>query len=334
MFDHISFFSYRIPAPVTPEVIATRSLEHDYFATNFTDNGNVPDNMRHADFLISGSIDSFLRPPITPYALKNLYHMDSFSIFSCDSNFFTDRKDYDSFLIIYTYEGCGTLTYERKTYRLLPGSGFFIDCKKPHLYRSDTAATPGLEVCWKHSVLHFNGPLVQQLFDQYLANGSVCFSQPLNGAYQNSLEQLLTIYGTASPFQDYQAADCISSILTNLLLTTYQQRSDESVVPENLRYLIHYMNQHFSEALSLDYLAKFSGISKYYLSREFKKYTGFSPNDYLIQLRIEQAKYLLSSTTLPANKIAHMVGIHDVNNFTNLFKKKTGKTPGLYRNTH
>jgi AraC-like DNA-binding protein len=81
-------------------------------------------------------------------------------------------------------------------------------------------------------------------------------------------------------------------------------------------------------------MSKFSGISKYYLSREFKKYTGFSPNDYLIQLRVDHAKYLLLSTTLPANKISHIVGIHDMNNFNNLFKRKTGITPGKYRSSY
>lgn len=102
-------------------------------------------------------------------------------------------------------------------------------------------------------------------------------------------------------------------------------------VPENFHYLIKYMENNFSSHLSLDYLAHFTGISKYHFSREFKKYTGFSPNDYLVQLRIEHAKSLLLSTTIPANKIAHMTGIHDINNFTNLFKKKTGMTPGEYR---
>ena len=71
-----------------------------------------------------------------------------------------------------------------------------------------------------------------------------------------------------------------------------------------------------------------------HFSSEFKKYTGFSPNDYLITLRINRAKSMLKNTTLPAAKIAHEVGIHDLNNFTNLFKKKTGMTPILFRNSN
>ena len=93
------------------------------------------------------------------------------------------------------------------------------------------------------------------------------------------------------------------------------------------------MENNYQSHMSLDYLAEFACINKYYLSREFKKYTGFSPNDYLISLRINAAKNLLLNTALPASKIAHEVGIHDINNFTTLFKKKVGMTPIQFRNS-
>ena len=108
----------------------------------------------------------------------------------------------------------------------------------------------------------------------------------------------------------------------------------DSALPKNIRYLIKYMDSNFTQPLTLDFLSDFAGVSKYYLSREFKKYTGFSPNDYLITLRVNKAKSLLTNTTLPAVKIAHEVGIYDSNNFTNLFKRKTGMTPIQYRNCH
>ena len=87
------------------------------------------------------------------------------------------------------------------------------------------------------------------------------------------------------------------------------------------------------ESISLDRMAEMTNTSKYHLSKEFKRYTGFSPHDYLISIRIEQAQILLKSTTLPASKICHMVGVHDINNFNYLFKKKVGKTPIQFRNS-
>ncbi len=326
MFENTRFLSCQIKKPVTPTAISygfSSFPEQNTFHNKAIVRRNLPDNMKNADFFITGRMDVFLRPPVKDFALQNLYHMEAFSIFYCDKNFFTKRKDYNSYLILYTYEGGGLLEYEEKTYHLSAGDGFFIDCRQPHRYQTEGS-------CWKHSVFHLNGPLMSSVFNEYMQTGSAVFSQPITGNYQTGLERLLTVYSTAQPHRDWLASDCISHILTDLLLTSYSEHANSSV-PENLRYLIKYMENNFSSVLSLDFLSRFSGISKYYLSREFKKYTGFSPTDYLILLRVEHAKSLLRSTTLPANKIAHIAGIHDINNFNNLFKKKTGMTPGQYR---
>lgn len=343
MFDHIHFDTYMIPIPITPEVV-DRVLD----GKTFQDHGiplssrsnacephtRLPDeapaisgrpvNMQHADFYITGKLESFFRPPVSEFALEHLYYLEAFSIFHCEKHFFTRRRDYDSFLILYTYEGKGRLEYEGKTWHLGKNEGFFIDCKKPHLYSSDGC-------CWIHSVFHLNGAAVSNLFEHFLKNGSIVFSQPINGPYHTNLERLLTIYGTAFPYRDWQASDCISTLLTELLVSSLNTADKSAAVPENMQYLIHYMEKNYTAPLTLDFLAHFSGISRSHLTREFKKYTGFAPNDYLIGLRIEQARQLLLKTNLPANKIAYMVGIQDINNFTNLFKKKTGLTPGKYR---
>ncbi len=314
MFENIRFHSYQVTKPVTSEIIKSKLSGQSY-----------SDNIKKADFSISGSIDIFPKPPVKDFALQNLYYMEGFSIFTCEKNFFTQRRDYHSYLILYTYKGKGQLEYDGKIYRLSEGDGFFIDCRLPQLYRVEGDF-------WKHSVLHLNGPLIPALFKQFCSSGSVVFSQPISGGYQTGLEKLLSLYDTPHPYRDWLVSDCISNILTGLLADS--SAGSIPAIPDYLRNVIAYMENHFSSAITLDYLSRFSGISKYYLSREFKKYTGFSPNDYLISLRVEYAKNLLLSTSLPANKVAHIAGIHDMNNFTNLFKKKTGMTPGQFRKQH
>lgn len=210
----------------------------------------LPANMRNADYFIFGKMDTFSRPPVTDFALENLFYMEAFSIFTCPKGFFTNRKDYQSFLIIYTYEGNGGLEYMGKSYSLGPGDGFFIDCRVPHLYRT-------VGDVWKHGVFHLNGPLVPALFSRYMENGSVSFYQPFTGNYQKKLEELLSIYGSVQPCRDWLASDCISSILTDLLRNASEEKETDSPVPENLRYLIAYMEKHFTQALTLDFLPVF-----------------------------------------------------------------------------
>ncbi len=102
-------------------------------------------------------------------------------------------------------------------------------------------------------------------------------------------------------------------------------------MPDQLKYLVHYVNNNYTHELSLEFLSAFFGISKYHLCRSFKKYTGFTLNDYITQLRLEQAKELLRTTSLPANKICFMIGINDENYFYRLFKKHVGISPQKYR---
>ena len=93
-------------------------------------------------------------------------------------------------------------------------------------------------------------------------------------------------------------------MLNHLLLLTAPEEKGKINTPEYIRYLIKYMENNYTQKLTLDYLAEFACMNKYYLSKEFKKYTGFSPNDYLISLRINRAKQLLEGSSLPASKIA------------------------------
>lgn len=286
---------------------------------------SLPPNIRSAEIGFADRIQSFYRAPISDEIREHFYYLEDFSIFTCGGSFFTRRKDYDSYQIIYTYEGCAGLEYEGRTYTLNPGDGFFLDCRRPHYYYTKGGY-------WKHSVFHFNGPALPILYEEFLKTGSVIFHQPVTGSYQTHLEQLLEIYQSISPVRDYQASDCISTIVTDILVSAEERAvSQAGGQDENLRYLAYYMEQHFSEPLSLDFLSRLAGLSKFYLSRKFKKFKGFAPGDYLVHLRIERAKELLKSTELPAAKVGVIVGIGDVNNFTNLFRKKTGMTPGQYR---
>lgn len=336
MFDNITFYEYTLPRPITPQDISLERMkalrgQAGYDALIPIDLPledrsfeELPPQIRHSDFRLNGKTQSFSRPPVSSFAQENLFYMESFCISHCRKGFFTKRTLFPSYLIIYTYEGEGLLEYEGKKYHLSENDGFFIDCSRPQYYAT-------AKDLWVHGVLHLNGILVPRLFRQFLENGSVVFHQPLNGFYQSRLEELLNIYSTSQPYRDWQASNCISAILTDLLVSSLHTSEKNAAVPENMQYLIRYMETHYTQHMNLDYLSRFSGISRSSLTREFKKYTGFAPNDYLIQLRIEQAKKLLRNTSLPANKICHMVGIPDINNFTNLFRKKTGMTPGSYQ---
>jgi AraC-like DNA-binding protein len=87
----------------------------------------------------------------------------------------------------------------------------------------------------------------------------------------------------------------------------------------------------YTQQFDLDQFAKVVGLSKYYLERVFKKATGLSPYQYVMQLRVERAKFLLASTPRPIIDISMELGFFDQSHFTNAFKHFTGTSPLAYR---
>ena len=83
--------------------------------------------------------------------------------------------------------------------------------------------------------------------------------------------------------------------------------------------------------LQREELANMVHISPGYLSRIFKKETGMSLSDYIIQRRITIAKQLLAKTNLPVTTIAQKIGLSYASYFTKLFKEKVNMTPQEYR---
>jgi YesN/AraC family two-component response regulator len=145
-------------------------------------------------------------------------------------------------------------------------------------------------------------------------------------------------YGLVDSFQ-HQCMDAKDlESLAFLLLATVKKMSslsfcqlDEGVSPA-IRSCIQYINQNYSEHLTLDQVAGVAALSPTYLSGLFKAEVGQNFTEYVVQLRLERAKQLLRQTDLPLADIAQMVGFDTQQYFNRVFKQKTGQTPLQYRN--
>jgi AraC-like DNA-binding protein len=83
--------------------------------------------------------------------------------------------------------------------------------------------------------------------------------------------------------------------------------------------------------ISLPDMAKHSYMSPYHFLRVFKDTYGEAPNEFLIRLRIEQAKKMLITENFSVSEICQKVGYTSLGSFSSLFLKHTGMAPTLYR---
>jgi len=94
---------------------------------------------------------------------------------------------------------------------------------------------------------------------------------------------------------------------------------------------IEYIKEHLTENISLEAISAHAHVNSSYLSRTFKKECGYSITEYIVSLRIEKAKELLSNNNIRTYEVSEKVGIHDPSYFSVLFKKHTGLSPKEYR---
>ncbi|NLL96232.1 MAG: helix-turn-helix transcriptional regulator [Clostridiaceae bacterium] len=83
--------------------------------------------------------------------------------------------------------------------------------------------------------------------------------------------------------------------------------------------------------ISVKNIAERLYISKAYLSELFKEATGIPLSEYISMVKIERAKFLLSTTNMKAYEIADALGYNDHEYFSKVFKQKTGLSPTVYR---
>lgn len=132
-------------------------------------------------------------------------------------------------------------------------------------------------------------------------------------------------------------ADSLTIALAIHLIRHYSDwqqplREDTGGLPQRkLQQAIAYMNEHLAENLTIAAIADELEMSQYYFSRLFKQSMGVSPYQYVTQLRIEQTKYLLRTTSLSISAIAQQVGFSNQNQLAIQFRKFTGTTPSNYR---
>jgi AraC-like DNA-binding protein len=100
---------------------------------------------------------------------------------------------------------------------------------------------------------------------------------------------------------------------------------------EIIQTTIDFIKGNYSQALSIDDIAGHVQLSKNYLIKLFKEFTHFTPYEYILSYRINEAKKLLRGTELNALTISGMVGFNDEGNFSRTFKNYTGVTPLQYR---
>ncbi|MBO5789085.1 MAG: helix-turn-helix domain-containing protein [Clostridia bacterium] len=193
-------------------------------------------------------------------------------------------------------------------------------------------AKEGDEFCAKW--VCFDGAQARSLFQYFTEKGGkspFILENPLSlNRYFDRLDQISRI-GGGNEEKGLVAYATLLGLLTDVICQPPQNDGKRKVMrnrPEDLRA---YLDAHYNEKITLEDMAKEFSVNKFYLTRIFKENYNCSIVSYLNAKRIEQAKYLLRSTSKTAEEIARLCGIPDACYFHRVFQKSEGVNPGTYR---
>lgn len=158
----------------------------------------------------------------------------------------------------------------------------------------------------------------------------------------STLMQMAEIYFSHDLFWETS----IYSLLINILLTigrryfySHTEDSAQSVGTKQQEYneifanLLNFIDAHYTDDLTLEQAANYSGFSKYHFARLFKQHTHMTYHNYLCRKRIQAAQFLLTNDMeLTITDIAYRVGFNNLVTFCRCFAKYANCSPTEYRN--
>ncbi len=260
-------------------------------------------------------------------AKSTFFYVQDIGHYRCGTGYYTKREGYRSFLLIYTVSGNGAAKYRNREYELNAGSILLMDC---YDYQEYFTVKDSL---WDIKWMHFYGSTSHEYFNLiYEKHGSV-IEPPNSDKIHEVLDEILNMAANSDFLPEARVSMLITQILTDLLTDGgysgdgYHAR----VINEHVKLGMEFVDKYYNSNISLSDMASYSCCSEYHFSRLFKKITGYSPYEFIVKYRINEAKNLLKNTDISVEEISDSVGFGSCSNLIRTFKEIEGMTPLKYR---
>lgn len=286
----------------------------------------------HPELKISYYLDydpaSIWEIPGTSEEIRKLpFYIQEIGMTIAHNKYYVRRTGLESYMLCYITGGSMSLAYEGKETIIKPDSVFWLDCINPH-----TLALPKNEHELRCFFVHFygSGAILYKKYLDSLEQGCILQLAPGN-LILSYIQQLLKEYTEhkRSIMTDLEA----STLLSNICYAIVDEARDKAkaTIPDSISKIRDYLTTCYNDEITLETLSSKYFLSPSYLQKQFKKYVGLSPLEYLTRVRIAESKKLLRTTSLSIHEIAERVGFSDPSYFVQVFHKRENMTPLKYK---
>ena len=249
---------------------------------------------------------------------RDLFNIQMCGITYPDRNYEISRKESMVYCIEYIEKGMGTVEIEGQTFYPEEGDTYFLQVNTNHHYYADK------DNPWQKIFINVSGALLDSLVEGYSLK---------NLYYFKNLDICKEMYSIINMAKE-NPSDSTEEIICMINRVFFKMReriksADPALdVAEKMK---EYLRNHAAQRFSLDALCKYISRSESQTIKLFKKAYGITPYAYFLDRKIKLAKDMLVNTNLPIKQIASNLCFADEYYFSNVFKQKTGVSPGRYR---
>lgn len=240
----------------------------------------------------------------------------------CTDSYYMKRDSYPPMLAVFVRKGRFRVQYRGEQRFAESGDVLLIDCTEPHYYHAED----GLEFVY----MHFDGSNSHEICRRITDLHGWLIRRDNNTLVGNLLYDMVQFYEHDGIESDIQSSMRIYRLFELLLAPSTQETAAVNPIDQAILYI----RSHIGQAISVDELASHVCLSTSYFAHLFKRRTGFSPTEYVINSRIERARVLLARSTMSISEIAAEVGYSSSGSLINLFVKRIGMSPRQYRISH
>lgn len=268
---------------------------------------------------------SRLMPTPSAYAREHLYYVQEIGTLTSKSPHISTRENIHSFLFLVVVNGSGFFSYRGEKVSIHSGDCVFIDCHESYSHESSK------DDPWTLNWVHFYGKSLSDFYHYHQEMGfSYLFHPADSSGILSTLTSLYHVHDQKNALTEITANKYLTDIITYSF--TENKETRETVTLQNkLQTIREYLISHSAQKLTLDSLAAMFYISKYHLSREYKRYFGITLMNDLNNMRISTAKSLLRFSDASIESIAEQCGFSDSAYFIKVFKNAENITPYSYR---
>lgn len=247
-------------------------------------------------------------------------------------------QDHDCFELLFVESGKRTVTVSNRTYILSPGELMFIRPGEIHYFEREERQNGKLYIIHFYPQALYCGAFPPAFLENLYAVTKRHFrlnEQVPPHVFRSFVSIARSIHGDSNLKELILRAytlNLVGWILEEHKKNTSAQAGEEkNEKDEKILEIISYINRHYTENLQLSELAKKHFVSYSHLSRQLKKITGKSFNEYLNELRLAKAAFLLASTQMPIEEISDSLGFCRHSYFAEKFSAKYHITPLKFR---